>query len=182
MLQLAGGGGLTATGRSALRRDGARVADGRPRRAGMGVVRRRGWGRVWGRKERRWQVAAAPSGSELGAGIGVSLDEGAATACRDWGRESELGAGIGGESREEGAATVRIRAGRLRWCGIGVWARVRTFGGRGGGEVVGGPRAGEGVVGSDAPDRTRRTGWEKPEAADRECIQYQRTLQHYYLK
>ena len=110
MLQLAGGGGLTATGRSALRRDGARVADGRPRRAGMGVVRRRGWGRVWGRKERRWQVAAAPSGSELGAGIGVSLDEGAATACRDWGRESELGAGIGGESREEGAATEIGRA------------------------------------------------------------------------
>jgi len=106
MLQLAGGGGLTATGRSALRRDGARVADGRPRRAGMGVVRRRGWGRVWGRKERRWQVAAAPSGSELGAGIGVSLDEGAATACRDWGRVGAnpswapgLGASLGKKER-----------------------------------------------------------------------------------
>ena len=92
----------------------------------MGVVRRRGWGRVWGMKERRWQVAAAPSGSELGAGIGVSLDEGAATACRDWGRESELDDGIGGRQGSElggfGGAGVRRRGlgsgrGGFGWCG-----------------------------------------------------------------
>ena len=89
----------------------------------MGVVRRRGWGRVWGRKERRWQVDAAALGSEP------------ATGCRDWGRESELDDGIGGRQGSElggfGGAGVRRRGLGSGRGGFGWWGElVGRTGGR----------------------------------------------------
>ena len=62
------------------------VADGRPMHARMRMVRRRDWGRVWGRsdgEERRRRRKSTPTAAP---GLGARLEAGAATGRRDSGR------------------------------------------------------------------------------------------------